>query len=195
MPSGESAWAFVDYHLGQLPIPELIDGKLEVLAERQDYLLYDRMVAFHIQRGLPVPLSAAEFYAGLRERYPSGTACSSSPAGGGVRPAAAAGRGRRPAPPHRHRRADRHPLSRGRNCRNAPHAGRTPAPLHAGGAAGLGGERGPPGTAGPPGGELPAGRGGALVRARPQPGPWTWRRCGRRRFCGSFAAMRRSGAR
>jgi hypothetical protein len=68
--SSESVWAFVDYHLGQLPVPELRDGGLEVLAERQDYLLYDRMVAFHVQRGIPVPIGAAEFYAGLRERYP-----------------------------------------------------------------------------------------------------------------------------
>ena len=42
---------------------------MEVLAERQPYLLFDRMVAFHIQRGLPVPLSAAEFYRGLAERF------------------------------------------------------------------------------------------------------------------------------
>ncbi len=66
----EGAWDFVTYHLGRLPIPELRDGKLEVLAERQDYLLYDRMVAFHVQRGVAVPLSAAQFYAGLRERFP-----------------------------------------------------------------------------------------------------------------------------
>jgi hypothetical protein len=69
LASSESVWAFVDYHLNQLPVPELIDGKLEVLAERQDYLLYDRIVAFHVQRGIPVPIGAAEFYAGLRERY------------------------------------------------------------------------------------------------------------------------------
>ncbi|MBC7260900.1 MAG: DNA methylase, partial [Chloroflexi bacterium] len=30
---------------------------------------FDRMVAFHIQRGATVPLSASEFYAGLRERF------------------------------------------------------------------------------------------------------------------------------
>jgi hypothetical protein len=45
------------------------DGTLEPVLERQAYLLYDRMVAFHIQRGATVPLSAAEFYAGLRERF------------------------------------------------------------------------------------------------------------------------------
>jgi hypothetical protein len=39
------------------------------VAERQAYLLFDRMVAFHIQRGASVPLSAAEFYAGLRQRF------------------------------------------------------------------------------------------------------------------------------
>lgn len=42
---------------------------MEVLAERQPYLLFDRMVAFHIQRGLAVPLSAPEFYQGLRQRF------------------------------------------------------------------------------------------------------------------------------
>jgi len=47
----------------------LVNGRLEVLAERQAYLLFDRMVAFHIQRGLTAPLGAAEFYAGLRQRY------------------------------------------------------------------------------------------------------------------------------
>jgi hypothetical protein len=42
---------------------------LEAVAERQPYLLFDRMVAFHIQRGATVPLSAAEFYNGLRQRF------------------------------------------------------------------------------------------------------------------------------
>lgn len=63
------AWDFVQEHLGHLPLPPLKDGRLQVLAERQPYLLYDRMVAFHIQRGLTVPLGAADFYAGLRRRF------------------------------------------------------------------------------------------------------------------------------
>ena len=46
------------------------NGKREVISERQDYLLFDRMVAFHVQRGVSVPLSASEFYAGLRQRFP-----------------------------------------------------------------------------------------------------------------------------
>ena len=39
------------------------------IAERQNYLLFDRMVAFHVQRGVTVPMSAAEFYAGLVQRF------------------------------------------------------------------------------------------------------------------------------
>jgi hypothetical protein len=67
--TAEGAWAFVRQHLGQLPVVVEKDGALEVVAERQPYLLFDRMVAFHIQRGATVPLSAADFYAGLRERF------------------------------------------------------------------------------------------------------------------------------
>src|SRR5260370_18236755 len=35
-----------------------------------NYLLFDRMVAFHVQRGVTVPLAASEFYAGLAQRFP-----------------------------------------------------------------------------------------------------------------------------
>lgn len=40
-----------------------------MLSERQAFLLFDRMVAFHIMRGIAVPLDAADFYKGLDERY------------------------------------------------------------------------------------------------------------------------------
>jgi predicted RNA-binding Zn-ribbon protein involved in translation (DUF1610 family) len=66
----EGAWAFVRQHLEQLPVAVEKEGALEIVAERQAYLLYDRMVAFHIQRGCSVPLGAAEFYAGLKRRFP-----------------------------------------------------------------------------------------------------------------------------
>jgi transcription elongation factor Elf1 len=67
--TSDGAWDFVRQHLDQLPVVVKQDGALEVVAERQPYLLFDRMVAFHIQRGVTVPLSAAAFYAGLRERF------------------------------------------------------------------------------------------------------------------------------
>ena len=64
-------WDFVRTHMRQLPVFVSKNGQAEVIAERQHYLLFDRMVAFHIQRGVTVPLSAAEFYAGLEQRFSS----------------------------------------------------------------------------------------------------------------------------
>jgi hypothetical protein len=61
----DGVWDFVRTHLKQLPVFVSKDGQAEVIAERQNYLLFDRMVAFHVQRGVTVPLSAAEFYKGL----------------------------------------------------------------------------------------------------------------------------------
>ena len=66
----EGVWDFVRTHLAKLPKPAEKDGKLEPVAERYNYLLFDRMVAFHVRRGVTVPLSAAEFYAGLAQRFP-----------------------------------------------------------------------------------------------------------------------------
>lgn len=65
----EGAWDFIRIHLKQLPVFVLKNGKVEIIAERQNYLLFDRMVAFHVQRGVIVPLSAAEFYTGLARRF------------------------------------------------------------------------------------------------------------------------------
>lgn len=68
--SEEGAWDFVRSHLKRLPIVVEKDGQLEVVSERLNHLLYDRMVAFHVQWGAAVPLSAADFYAGLKQRFP-----------------------------------------------------------------------------------------------------------------------------
>lgn len=64
-----SAWNFIRAHLENLPIITIKGKKLEVVSERTEYLLYDRMIAFHIQRGLTVPLSSVEFFTGLSERF------------------------------------------------------------------------------------------------------------------------------
>ena len=69
--SEDGVWAFLSVHLAQLPIFVAKDGEAEVIAERQGYMLFDRMVAFHVQRGVTVPMSATEFYGGLEQRFPS----------------------------------------------------------------------------------------------------------------------------
>jgi DNA modification methylase/predicted RNA-binding Zn-ribbon protein involved in translation (DUF1610 family) len=66
----EGVWDFTRTHLKQLPVFTGKNGQLEIIAERQNYLLYDRMVAFHVQRGVTVPLSASEYYQGLEQRFP-----------------------------------------------------------------------------------------------------------------------------
>jgi len=67
--TAQGAWDFMRQHLEQLPLPNLKNSAIEPLQERMPYLLYDRMVAFHIQRGLTVPLSVPEFYQGLSQRF------------------------------------------------------------------------------------------------------------------------------
>jgi DNA modification methylase/DNA-directed RNA polymerase subunit RPC12/RpoP len=68
--SEEAAWDFVRQHLEKLPkVVESKSGKLEIIAERQAFLLFDRMVAFHVQNGIAVPLDAGDFYKGLKERF------------------------------------------------------------------------------------------------------------------------------
>ena len=66
----EGVWDFVRTHLSNLPLFVNKAGRSEVIAERKEYLLYDRMVAFHVQRGVTVPFSSSEFYAGLLQRFP-----------------------------------------------------------------------------------------------------------------------------
>ena len=67
----DTAWAFVTEHLSNLPVvvDANNDGKIDILAERQSFLLFDRMVAYHIIQGIPVPIDATEFYRGLDERF------------------------------------------------------------------------------------------------------------------------------
>ncbi|QDU47377.1 DNA methylase [Symmachiella dynata] len=66
----DGAWDFVNTHLNQLPVFVVKAGKIEPVAERQGNLLFDRMVAFHVQRGVSVPLSSAEFRAELYQKFP-----------------------------------------------------------------------------------------------------------------------------
>jgi len=62
-------WDFVRTHLDQLPVFVSKGARAEIVAERTNHFLFDRMVAFHVQRGYSVPMSIAEFYEGLRQRF------------------------------------------------------------------------------------------------------------------------------
>ena len=68
--SPENAWAFVSEHLAHVPVFEGANGIADVIAERTAQVLHDRLVAFHVQRQLSVPLSTGKCLAGLAQRYP-----------------------------------------------------------------------------------------------------------------------------
>lgn len=67
--SEETAWTFVNEHLENLPIVVVNGERIFPVPERQAYLLFDRMVAYHIMRGMPIPIDATDFYKGLDERF------------------------------------------------------------------------------------------------------------------------------
>lgn len=64
-----TAWEFVRQHLFNLPVVVKRGTQIEVLPERQAFLLWDRMVAYHIMNGIAVPMDATEFYVGLDDRF------------------------------------------------------------------------------------------------------------------------------
>ncbi|NLI08749.1 MAG: DNA methylase [Thermotogaceae bacterium] len=67
--SAQGAWEFIRQHLEQLPMPDAQAGNIQIQSERTPYLLYDRMLAFHLVRGLTIPISSSEFYQGLSQHW------------------------------------------------------------------------------------------------------------------------------
>ncbi len=67
--SEDTAWAFVRQHLENLPVAVVKNGTIELISERQAFLLFDRMVAFHLMNGISVPLDAIDFFKGLDEMF------------------------------------------------------------------------------------------------------------------------------
>ncbi len=65
----DSVWDFVRTHLGYLPSVKMKAGELEFIQERDPRIIFDRMVAWFVKHGFPVPLSSQEFQAGLSLRF------------------------------------------------------------------------------------------------------------------------------
>lgn len=62
-------WEFVAEHLDHLPIHLVSGNSTTAIIERSPKILFDRLIAFYVQRGLPVPINAGKFQQGLRERF------------------------------------------------------------------------------------------------------------------------------
>lgn len=67
--SRANTWSFISEHLEHLPIPSVKDERTTSVIERSPKVLYDRLITYFFMRGLPVPLDAADFQEGLRNRY------------------------------------------------------------------------------------------------------------------------------
>lgn len=62
-------WEFVTEHLEHLPIHLISGNSTTAIIERSPKILFDRLIAFYVQRGLPVPIDAGKFQQGLREHF------------------------------------------------------------------------------------------------------------------------------
>lgn len=66
----ETVWTFLREHLAKLPVFLGKKGQAETIVERTPRVLFDRMVAYHVQHGLVVPLSSGEFQAKVIQHFP-----------------------------------------------------------------------------------------------------------------------------
>lgn len=62
-------WDFVAEHLQHLPVHVVKENATTAVIERSPKILFDRLIAFYVQRTLPVPIDAALFQQGLREHF------------------------------------------------------------------------------------------------------------------------------
>jgi predicted RNA methylase len=61
---------FLRGHLEMLPVAPIgKEGRLEAIAERMRVMLFNRMVAYHLQKGAKVPVSSGEFYKLLEDTF------------------------------------------------------------------------------------------------------------------------------
>ena len=64
-----NVWDFVEELLEHLPVHLLKDNSTTAVIERSPKILFDRLIAYYVQHGYSVPMNAAEFQKGLRERF------------------------------------------------------------------------------------------------------------------------------
>ena len=62
-------WDFVEEHLHHLPIHLTSGNSTTAIIERSPKILFDRLIAFYVQKGLPVPIDAGAFQKGLIDRF------------------------------------------------------------------------------------------------------------------------------
>lgn len=64
-----NVWDFVEELLMHLPVHLQRGQSTTAIIERSAKILYDRLVAYYVQHGYPVPMNAAEFQTGLKDHF------------------------------------------------------------------------------------------------------------------------------
>ena len=59
-----NVWTFVEEHLKHLPVHQIVGESTSTIVERSPKILYDRLISYYVQNGLPIPIDAKEFQAG-----------------------------------------------------------------------------------------------------------------------------------
>ena len=67
--SDVAIWDFVQEHLEHLPVHLIKENSMTAIIERSPKILFDRLIAFYVQKSLPVPIDASKFQEGLRNRF------------------------------------------------------------------------------------------------------------------------------
>jgi DNA modification methylase/transcription elongation factor Elf1 len=62
-------WEFMEEHLNHLPVHLTSGSSTTAIIERSPKILFDRLIAYYVQKGLPVPIDAGVFQNGLRDRF------------------------------------------------------------------------------------------------------------------------------
>jgi hypothetical protein len=62
-------WDFVEEHLTRLPIHLVVGNSTTAIVARSPKILFDRLIAFYVQRSLPEPIDAGKFQQGLPARF------------------------------------------------------------------------------------------------------------------------------
>lgn len=62
-------WDFVQEHLEHLAVHIEKGSMTTTIIERSPKILYDRLISYYVQHGLPVPMDTKDFQNGLRERF------------------------------------------------------------------------------------------------------------------------------
>lgn len=64
-----SIWEFVNEYLEHLPVHICKGNATTSIIERSPKILFDRLITYYVQKGLPVPIDAQDFQNGLKDRY------------------------------------------------------------------------------------------------------------------------------